>query len=288
MKNPTEHTIKKLDLDREYTKLSQTTPNTFFAIPLLSRYFHIFQKDNDDIMKLQIKKATTHQMKYFDFEVNIDSNILTFSIDGLVSIHDYDSKSIIYTYISHHRSRYGIKMAKISTLRKHILTLGHDESLILMRIKSDQIIHEKSNFLRQFELNFSYLRKSMDIRISNYMPDNLDDCWTDVIARKVRSEEDKLYADVKTGIIENLNILKEQIGILLDKNEQIEDENEILPIQAFNLDEQTTEAIVEEARMERVDVQQKLHDVIEEKNSICDWIKENYWNDMTVKGSKVR
>lgn len=228
-------------------------------------------------------------MKYFDIFINTGRYILTYGVDGLVALHDCETNYLLFNHISHHRTQSGIRAAQIDTMQKYILTLGYDGSLILFKIKSQNINHDKTNTHKYYESNCDGIQKKFDVinKYVGFVPaENLNDRWTEIEKRRVRDDEDQLYANIRASVISNLMMLKEKIKILLDKNETAS-EDERLPIQAFNLDDETTAGVVEGAKLQRQKLEKELIDIIETESNVGEWIKKMYWDHMVIKGTKV-
>ena len=85
-----------------------------------------FQKEE---LILVDAKQTGHQVRKYNVLVTED-NIITYGFDGEVILHSFDTFEHLTCVMTHHYCDLGIKKVMINALNTHLVTLGHDGSLV--------------------------------------------------------------------------------------------------------------------------------------------------------------
>lgn len=111
--------------------------------------------------------------------------------------------------------------------------------------------------------------------------------WTDIQKNQIKRKENELYASARDEIFTRVSVLRGKLKVLLDTNSVAVDD-EKLPMQAFNLDDETTASLIELAQQIREFEEETMRNFINQQNKITNWIKSNCWDTMVVKGTKIR
>lgn len=267
--------------------------NQFLAVPYLSKEIHILElhstEDDQERNFFEIIDSikTFHQLNQFQFFVDKDS-IITWGIDGLVTILDIETKENLFLFTAHHRNTGGVELARIDPFRKYVVTLGHSGNLFCTNIIKNKINQIQLNLLKE-PLEFNTIKTMLNKEIVGFIPDgdNEGKKWIEIEKELADEKEKTKYRKDREKILKDFEILKEKIQSLLEKNDEAEDDVK-LPIRTFNLDKKMADSLIESGRKERNLEEKNMENFIISKNKVTNCIKSICWETISVKGATIR
>lgn len=115
----------------------------------------------------------------------------------------------------------------------------------------------------------------------------LEYSWKEIETQKRNQLERQLHENELKSILSDLQQIREKIRFYMNINE-IEFENEKLPIKIFNLDISGTERMYDVKLKERIAEKIKLEQICLDEKLIIDNIKKHTWDRLKVKPTKIR
>uniref|UniRef100_A0A1Q3G5D0 Cilia- and flagella-associated protein 43 n=1 Tax=Culex tarsalis TaxID=7177 RepID=A0A1Q3G5D0_CULTA len=277
---------------QQYSQLERK-PNTiskFYAIKKLSNEIDVLELHNDGDNRLIPKVCSTIKVKHqvHNFHISVDQfHLTTWSIDGLVTIYETKSDKLLAYFIAHDRNKMGTKLMRCDLMHQYIFALGHNGSLDCFKMH-----RSSTNAQRYNELKLSLETDDVVSMFMNptkgFTPKGFTFTrWIDM-EKISRLESEKLdYEPVKVEITKDFRAIRAMLRDLLDANE-VANEEEQLPIQAFNLNATITEKLKEMAKHDRETEHQRLLDYIVKQEVVNEKIIQYCWNTMDRKPLKVR
>ncbi|XP_018345203.1 PREDICTED: cilia- and flagella-associated protein 43-like [Trachymyrmex septentrionalis] len=240
--------------------------------------------------------------------------IVTCAYDGLVIIHDRTIRQVVAVIPMHHRLDSGNRKAIISSDGDTVIALGHDGSLVAMRLhresekestESPPVSETRSVYSVDYE-QYMYEEERKEKILSDYA--SLDpairasltrarinfpatdeegfETWEEWQQNMQLREETRFYAAEKAAITKDLEALKDAVRQLLDANETYS-EIERLPVSAFDLDKAGRDQKLKTAEKEREDTRMELEDHCASMDDMVSWIKKTFWDPQIVLGRSI-
>lgn len=245
-------------------------------------------KRSSKLLNSEIIKSidTKHHLNYI--EINIDRHfLLSWSFDGIIAMWNLDNMEFLRSYQAHNRYTYGVKDAFCSPSEEFIISLGRSGNLICSQMQSSKHISRKLLTLKDAIGNcmslISQSQEEIEIRDGE---DSSDQPWLAIKHEQELENIRKKYASEKRDILNEFNAIKEKLKICIDANEADPSEEQ-LPINSFNLDPCAEQSLIELARAKRQQEHENLKQLCLERNQLIDWIKQNTWELMEVKSTKL-
>ncbi|XP_029667223.1 cilia- and flagella-associated protein 43-like [Formica exsecta] len=273
--------ICAIDLLRPFRMLYHGTnkPLNILGIPSLSKQLHQMEIQ-DDFQDIILTEAlfSIHQMRNIGIYMT-DSRVLTYGYDGLIVVRDsMELRKVIAVFMPHHRSKGGIKCAISSRFGEMIVSLGRNGDLVASRVR----LSETRTNLAESRAVSVHLSIEDFTSGSNKLYGLAGETWLEnVIAAKLKAERDEALP-LRASIIADLEKIKNQIRELLDINES-KPPDARLPISAFDLNRESRQRKIEEARLERDKVHRKLEEECAQRDQVASYIREIFWESLQVK-----
>ncbi|XP_065080968.1 cilia- and flagella-associated protein 43 [Ochlerotatus camptorhynchus] len=277
---------------KEYTQLERKTDGSakLYAVCLLTNEIDVLQLESEGDGKLNVQICSTlrvkHQVPYF--QINVDQfHLITWSIDGLVSIYDAGSDKLLAYFLGHDRTRLGIKLARCDPLHQYIFTLGHTGCLVCTKMHRSAANVERYNDLK-LSLETDDVIAMFQNPTTGFSPKGFTFTrWIDM-ERISRLESEKLqFKPERLKILKDFKTIKMKLRQLLDNNESATEEQRI-QVQAFNLNAATTEQLKAKAKVERDEEHRRLLSYIIKQKKVNEKIIQKCWKIMERKPVKVR
>ncbi|XP_055617976.1 cilia- and flagella-associated protein 43 isoform X2 [Toxorhynchites rutilus septentrionalis] len=281
-----------LDLPRKYTQLErkQNTNSKYYAVRYLSNEIDIIEliknQNNDVNIKIDLTIKVKHQVPYFQIYAD-KFHLITWGMDGLTTIYDVKSDKLVAFFVAQDRNGLGVKRARCDPLHQYVLTLGQTGCLICNKIHRSSASAQHYNDLK-LNLETDDVMSMFRNPTKGFSPNGLGFTrWIDV--EKInRLESEKMeYGSQKILILDEFGVVKKHLKLLLDANE-IKGEEERLPIQAFNINETSTEKLKVAGQIEREAEHQNLMNYVTSQEKINETIIKTCWSLMERKPVKVR
>ncbi|EZA53241.1 hypothetical protein DMN91_004557 [Ooceraea biroi] len=259
-------------------------PLSILCIPSLSKQLHQMEIQNDfQDIKLTRALFAVHQMRNIGIFVT-NSRVITYGYDGLVIIRNsIDLCKVAAVFMPHHRSKGGIKYAVSSRLGETIVSLGRNGDLVASRVRLPEA---RTNLLETGTASVHLSVK--DFASSSNVFYNLEEeTWLDsVTAAKLKAERDEILP-VRASILADLEKIKKQIRELLDINESKPPDAQ-LPISAFDLNRESRQRKIEEARLEREEVRRNIEEECAQRDQLVSYLRELFWEPLLVKSCALK
>ncbi|XP_071559950.1 cilia- and flagella-associated protein 43 [Temnothorax nylanderi] len=274
-----------IDLSRPFKTLYHgCKPLEILSVPSLSKQLHQMEIQNDfqDIV-LTNALSSMHQLRKIGIYVT-DSRVITYGYDGLIIVRDsMELRKVTAIFMPHHRSQGGVKYAISSRFGETIVSLGRNGDLVAHRIR----LPETKTNLAEVEAASVHLTIEDFISDPNELYDRGKETWLDsVIAAKLKAEHDEALP-LRASIVADLEKIKTQIRELLNINEG-ESPDARLPISAFDLDRESRQRRIEEARLERDKLYRNLEDNCSQRDQVTSNLREIFWESLEVKPCALR
>ncbi|XP_067208945.1 cilia- and flagella-associated protein 43-like [Linepithema humile] len=280
-----------IDLSKTYKMLyhGSNKPFDILATPSLSKQLHRMEIE-DDFQNIVLAEALSemHQMRDFGIYVT-DSRIITYGYDGLIIVRNStELHKAIAAFMPHHRSEAGIKYAISSHFGELIISLGRNGDLVASRIRLPEINRQQAKInLVETEAVNRHLSIEDFISDSNELYDLQEETWLDSItAVKLKAERNKALS-LRVFIKADLEKIKNQICKLLDANES-KPPDARLPISAFDLDRESRQRKIADAKLERDKVRRELEEKCAQRDQIALYLREIFWEPLEVKPCALR
>ncbi|EZA49426.1 WD repeat-containing protein [Ooceraea biroi] len=274
--------------------------------PYLKRQLHVLrlQRDfkNADLVDAMLTGHHVHLARIFT-----DRRwIVTCAYDGLVIVRDETVSRVVIVMPAHHRLDSGSTKAIINREGDMIVALGHDGSLVAVRVRANRKKIEASSPTIEIEsvyrVDHGYYQKQRQEILADYA--SLDPAIRDSLTRAKQElpvsdktweewqqdlqlqREEKMYATQKAAIMRDLAALKDTVKRLLDVNETLP-EIERLPVSAFDLDRVGRDQKLKAAKDEREEVRMELECLCESMDGVAAWIKSTFWDTQVVLGRSI-
>ncbi|XP_034943890.1 uncharacterized protein [Chelonus insularis] len=255
-------------------------PVILVTTPYLSRQIHYFSIEVGTKISLINVKKTNNQLR--SLKINTNRYCITVSgYDGLITVFDEeDSSKPTFTLSSHHRKDFGTSKAICIPSKGLLISLGKNGSIICL-------ISEVNNRKNLTKGHYS----DVDLNIFN---DLLGECkiippsngeskknWVEWQKEEKLKKEVVEFREKRLNIKNDLEIIKNKIGKLLDDNENAP-EGVKLPISIFDLARSAREQRIRITRETKKDLQLKLEFESSAMNKVSNWIKVKFWNSQKV------
>lgn len=261
-----------------------------YGICLLSNEIDVIELEGDSTGRLSIQICSTIKVKHQvpQFQIFVDQfHLITWSIDGLVTIYDATSDKLLAYFLAHDRTRLGVKLARCDPSHQYIITLGHTGCLMCTKQHRSASTAQRCEDLKR-SLETDDVIAMFQNPTTGFVPKGFTFTrWIDM-ERISKLESEKLqFKQERLQIMKDFKAVKSKLRKLLDANDVATDEQR-LPVQAFNLNESTTEELKERAKLEREEEHNKLLSFIISQEKINAMIIQKCWNIMERKPVKVR
>lgn len=268
----------------------QGSPETFYGIRQGAKFVEIFKIEDSEIF-IHEMIATPHQLR--SIEANNDgSHLLTFGIDGIVVIYDISrDHEVLVAFVANHRLSYGTKIAHCNANCDLVVTLDQSGNLVCSKFIALKPPKARESFIESLDEAKAAIAEMFSKPTTGGFPgvsiEHIGKKFTDLKSEHKYQMEARESEQTRKQLFDQLKNLRSQVKKMLDENERSADD-EMLEIEAFNLDLETKAIKEMEAREERNNEEKKMMDFIEAQTALNNWIIERCWNPMEVKGAKLR
>ncbi|XP_058814019.1 cilia- and flagella-associated protein 43 isoform X2 [Topomyia yanbarensis] len=264
-----------------------------------SLYLAIAYRTNDiDILEiiyesdacLRIKKCGTIKVKHQvpQFMIHVDQfHIVTWSIDGLISIYDSKTDKLLAFFVDGNRTNGGIQLARCDPLHQYIITLSYTGCLVCTKVHrsaaSVQLYNDMKLKLKPDDVMAMFRTPTTGFRPIEFSLTR----WIDM-EKISRLEREELECEHdKMAILNDFQTIKTKLRELLDANETALDQEQLC-IQSFNLNVAITEQLKAKAKVERdIEHRRLLNYIVSQERANAKIIKK-CWDVMERKPVKVR
>ncbi|XP_055586101.1 cilia- and flagella-associated protein 43 isoform X2 [Uranotaenia lowii] len=263
--------------------------NRFYAIVSLSNDIDIldlnFGENEEEItIKIFSTFKVKHQIPYFQIGLSDQFHMISWSVDGLASLYDAKTDKLLAYFISHDRAQNGIQAVRTDPLHQYVISLGYAGILVCSKMhrstKNLAYLHEMRLDLETDDVAAMFCKRLDDIGSPSSR-------WVD-LEKILCLENEKLgYEPRKLELLEEFKSVKLELRFLLDANEETQEEEQ-LPIQAFNLNAIMMEQLKNKAKEDCEVEYQKLLNYIIHQNEVNGKIVQKCWEIMERKPIKVR
>lgn len=283
---------KEFQLPSSYTSIMSVVgePDKFYAIRSGTRHVEILEIEEDEVVLSDVIE-TPHQLKHVE-GCNEGNHLVTWSIDGITAVYDINKDhNLIAAFVASNRHNFGVKMAHCNARCELMVTLDQSGNLICSKLNVSRPPKVEQEFQSHMEKLQVKIAEIFSLTTSGGFPglssEHFGKKFTDLKSEQTYQMEARESEQTRKILFTKLRNLRAQVKKMLDENEKnVEDEK--LEIQDFNLDLLTTSQKELEAKEERDNEEKKMMDYIEAQTAMNNWIIDQCWNPMEVKGAKLR
>lgn len=263
--------------------------NKFYAIPYGMKHVEVLEIANETVAISDVIQ-TPNQLRHIEGYVD-RNHLVTWSIDGIVTAYDVNlNHKLLVTFAANNRQRYGTKIARCCAKCELIVTLDQSGNLVCSKLgntKKTLREDDAERLVKAQEKVAGMFSQATSGGFPGLSIEHFGKKFTDLKSEQAYQMEARESQQTRKLLFDQLDNLRSQVKKMLDENEELP-EDEILEVQNFNLDLITTEHKEEEARQEREQAEKKMMDFIGAQSTMNTWIVEKCWNQMDVKGAKLR
>lgn len=285
-------TRKEFELPDRFVSIFGITNSTekFYGIRQGSKFVEVFQIESDLIELCEVIE-TPHKLRHIQ-GCSDGNHLVTWSVDGIAAVYDVNNKhELLVAFVANNRNNFGTKIAHCDAKCEMMLTLDQKGNLFSSKLNISKPSKEQENFIEVMEKAQTEIAEMFSKATSGGFPglsmEHFGKKFTDLKSEYMFQMEARDSEQTRKLLFNQLANLRSQVKKMLDENENIS-EDEMLEVQDFNLDLQTTAQKEMEAQEERNNEEKKMMDYIDAQTAMNNWFIEKCWNPMEVKGVKLR
>ncbi|XP_053698844.1 cilia- and flagella-associated protein 43 [Sabethes cyaneus] len=289
------HNITTEELQKKYIQFERkfgclSGSNRMYAVGYLTNEIDILEIVEDDTKCLQVKIVSTievkHQIPHFSIYAN-QHHLSTWSIDGLVTIFDVKTDKLLAFFITEHHIDGGILLARADLNRLFICTLSYSGYLVCTKVRRVVPTLQRYDDIK-LSLETDDIRIMFNTTITRLVSKELPSTrWIDLEKINKTQTEKLKFESTKQSILNDFENIKLNLKEILNTNETAT-EDEMLPIQLFNLNSTTANLLREKAKVNRNTEHCRLLSYIVNQERANEHIVQKCWSIMERKPIKVR